>query len=104
MARALNRMCHIQEEVVRRVCYNAFAEVQREENMWPNFVWYRKWLLTAGRRERIWRVWQAVLPREEHMLPPNRGRGRRGPILVLDTHFWGGDIPNSAADDEGEVQ
>ena len=32
-ARALNRMCHNQEEVVRRVCYHAFAKVQREENI-----------------------------------------------------------------------
>ena len=29
-ARALNRMCHNQEEVVRRVCYHPVAEVQKE--------------------------------------------------------------------------
>ena len=41
-ARGLDRMCHIQEEVVRRVCYHAVAKVQREENMCSRFVWYRK--------------------------------------------------------------
>ena len=30
MAIALNRMCHNQEEVVRRVCYHVVAEVHRE--------------------------------------------------------------------------
>ena len=37
-ARTLNRMCHNQEEVVRRVCYHAVEEVQKEENMCPRFV------------------------------------------------------------------
>ena len=38
-ARTLSRTCHNQEEVVRRVCYNAVAEVQKEENMCPRYVW-----------------------------------------------------------------
>ena len=32
----------------------------------------------------MWRVLQAVLPGDKHMLATNRGCGRRGPILVLD--------------------
>ena len=86
-ARALNRMCHNQEEVVRRVRYHAVAEVHREENMCPRFVWYRRWRLTAERRERMLHVLQAVLPVEMHMLVTNSKCGRRGPILVLDTDF-----------------
>ena len=86
-ARALNRMCHNQEDVVRRVCYPAVAEVHREENMCPHFVWYRRWRLTAGKRERMWRVPQAVLLGEMHMLATNSKWGRPGPILVLDTDF-----------------
>ena len=30
-ARTLSKMCHNQEEVVRRVCYHAVAEVQKED-------------------------------------------------------------------------
>ena len=37
-ARTLSRMCHNQEETVRRVCYHAVAEVQKEENMCPRYV------------------------------------------------------------------
>ena len=88
-ARALNRMCHNQEDVVRPVYYHAVAEVQREEKMCPRFVWYRKRRLTAGKGERMWCVLQAVLPGEEHMLATNRKCGRPGPILVLDTYFKG---------------
>ena len=88
-ARALNRMCHNQEEVVRKVCYHAVAEVQREENMCPRFVWSRRWRLTAGKREHMWRILQAVLPGEEHLLATNRRCGRGGPLLVLDTNFRG---------------
>ena len=40
-ARMLSRMCHNQEEVVRRVCYHAVAEVQNEENMCQGYVWHR---------------------------------------------------------------
>ena len=40
-ARTLSRMCHNQEEVVRRVCYHAVAEVQKEENMCLRYVWHR---------------------------------------------------------------
>ena len=39
-ARTLSRMCHNQEGVVRRVCYHAVAEVQKEENMCPRPVWH----------------------------------------------------------------
>ena len=39
-ARTLSRMCHNQEEVVRRVYYHAVAEVQKEENMCPRYVWH----------------------------------------------------------------
>ena len=87
--RALNRMCHNQEEVVRRVCYHAVTEVQKEENMCPRFVCHRRWRLTAGKRERMWRVLQAVLLGEEHMLATNRTCGRRGTVLVLDTDVGG---------------
>ena len=86
-ARTLSRMCHNQEEVVRRVCYHAAAEVQKEENMCPHYVWHRRRRLAAGRKESMWRALQAVLPGEEHMLATNRTCGRRGPILVLDTDF-----------------
>ena len=41
------------------------------------------------KKERMWRVLQAVLPGEKHMLATNRKCGRRGPILVLDTDFSG---------------
>ena len=72
-----------------RVCYHGVAEVQREENMCPRFVWYRKWRLKAGSREHMWRVLQAVLPGQEPFFATNRKCGRRGPILVLDTDFGG---------------
>ena len=88
-ATILNRMCHNQEEVVRRVCYHAVAEVQKEENICRHFVWHRRWRSGAGKRERMWRVLQAVLPGEEHMLATNRTCVRRGPVLVLDTNFGG---------------
>ena len=39
-ARTLSRMCHNQEEVVRRVCYHGIADVQKEENMCPRYVWH----------------------------------------------------------------
>ena len=76
-ARALSRMCHNQEEVVRRVCYHAVAEVQKEENMSPRYVWHWRRRLAAGRKERMWRALQASLPGEEHMLATNRTCGRR---------------------------
>ena len=82
-------MCHNQEEVVGSVCYHAVAEVQKEENMCPRFVWHQRRRLAAGKKERMWRALQAVLPGEEHMLATNRTCGRRGPILVLDTDFDG---------------
>ena len=88
-ARTLSRMGDNQEEVVRRVCYHAVAEVQKEENMCPRYVWHRRRRLAAGKKERMWRALQAVLPGEEHMLATNRTCGRRGPILVLDTDFGG---------------
>ena len=55
----------------------------------PTFVWHLGWQLTAGKRERMWRVLQAVLAGEEHTLATTRKCGRRGPILVLDTDFEG---------------
>ena len=88
-ARTLSRMCHNQEEVVRRVWYHAVAEVQKEENMCPRYVWQRRRRLAAGKKERMWCALQAVLPGEGHMLATNRTCGRRGPILVLDTDFGG---------------
>ena len=88
-ARTLSRMCHNQKEVVRRMCYHAVAEVQKEENMCPRYVWHRRRLLAAGKRERMWRALQAVLQGEQHILATNRTCGRRGPILVLDTDFVG---------------
>ena len=88
-ARTLSRMCDNQEEEVRRVCYHAVPEVQKEENMCPRYVWHRRRRFAAGKKEHMWRVLQAVLPGEEHMLATNRTCGRRGPILVLDTDFGG---------------
>ena len=57
--------------------------------MCRRFVWSRRWRLTAGKREHMWRILQAVLPGEEHLLATNRGCGRCGPLLVLDTDFGG---------------
>ena len=57
--------------------------------MCSRFIWYRKWPLTAGKRERMWRVLQDVLPAEKHMVATNRKCGRHGPVLVLDTDFGG---------------
>ena len=71
------------------MCYHAVAEVQKEENMCPCYVWHRRRRLAAGKKERMWRALQAVLPGEEHMLATNRTCGRRGPILVLDRDFGG---------------
>ena len=88
-ATALNRMCHNQEEVVRGVCYHSIAEVQKEEDMCPRFVWHRRWRLAEWKRERMWRVLQAVLPGEEHMLATNRTCGKGGSILMLDINFEG---------------
>ena len=88
-ARTLNRMCHNHEAVVRRVCYHAVAEVQKEENMCPRFVWHRGRRLAARKKERMWRVLQTVLPGGEHMLATNRLCGRPGPVLVLDVDFGG---------------
>ena len=88
-ARTLTRMCHNQEKVVRLVCYHAVAEIQKEENMCPRYVWHQRRRLASGKKERMWRALQAVLPEEEHMLATNRTCGRRGPILVLDTDFGG---------------
>ena len=89
MARTLSRICHNQEEVVRQVCYHADAEVQKEENMCSGYLWHRRGGLEAGKKERMWRLLQAVLPGEEHMLATNRTCGRRGPGLVLDVNFRG---------------
>ena len=88
-ARTLNRMCHNQEAVVRRVCYHAVPEVQKEQNMCPHFVWYKHRPLAAGMKKRMWRVLQAVVPREEHMLATSRTCGRIGPVLVPDVDFGG---------------
>ena len=87
--RTLSRVCHNQEHVVRQVCYHAVAEVQKEENMCPRYMWHRRRRLAAGKKERMWRVLQAVLPGEKHMLATNRTCSMRGPILVLDTDFRG---------------
>ena len=70
-------MCHNQEEVVTRVCYHAVAEVQKEWNMCPRYVWHRRRRLAAGRKERMRRALQAGLPGEEHILANNRTLGRR---------------------------
>ena len=58
-ARTLSRMCHNQEEVVRRVCYHAITEVQKEENMCPRYVWHRRRRLAAGKKEHMSRVLRA---------------------------------------------
>ena len=74
---------------MRRVCYHAITEVQKEENMCPRYVWHRRRRLAAGKEERMWRVLQAVLPGQEHMLATNRVCGKPGLILVLDADFGG---------------
>ena len=86
-ARTLNRMCHNQKEVARQLCYHAVADVLKEDNMCPPFVWHRRRRLAAGKKEHMWRVLQAVLPGEEHMLATNRTCGRSGPLLVLEVDF-----------------
>ena len=63
--------------------------VQKEQNMCPRYVWHGRRRLVAGRKEGMWRVLQAVLPGEEHMLATNRMCVRRGPVLVLDVDFGG---------------
>ena len=88
-ARTLSRMCHNQEEVMRRVRYHAIAEVQKGENMCPRYVWHRRRRLAAGKKKCMWRVLQAVFPGGKHMLATNRTCGRRGPIVVLDADFAG---------------
>ena len=50
-ARTLSRVCHNKEEVVRRVCYYAIAEMQKEENMCPRYVWHQRRRLAAGKNE-----------------------------------------------------
>ena len=40
--------------------------------MCPHYVWHRRRRLAAGKKERMWRALQAVLPGEEHMLATNR--------------------------------
>ena len=60
-ARTLSRMCHNQEEVVQWVCYLVIAEVQKEENMCPRYVWHQRTRSVAGKKEHMWRVLQAVL-------------------------------------------
>ena len=55
--------------------------------MCPRYVWHRRRRLAAGKKKRMWRVLQAVLPGEDHMLATNRTCGRRGPVLVLDVDF-----------------
>ena len=86
-ARTLNRMFNSQKKVVRQVCYHAVVEVQKEENMCPHFVCHRGRRLASGKKERLWRVLQAVLPGGEHMLATNRACDRSGPVLVLDVDF-----------------
>ena len=88
-ARMLYRMCHNQKEVVRRVCYHAVAEVQKEENLCPRYVWHRRRRLATGKKERMWHVLRAVLTAQGHMLATNRTCGRRGPVLVLDVDLGG---------------
>ena len=88
-ARMLGRMCHNVEEVVRRVCYHAVAEVQKEDNMCPRYMCHRPRRLAAGKNECMWRVLKAVLPGEEHTLTTNRTCGRRGQVLVLHVDFGG---------------
>ena len=57
--------------------------------MCPRYVWHRQRRLAPGKKVRMWRVLQAVLPGERHMLATNRTCGRRRLILVLDTDFGG---------------
>ena len=74
---------------MRQVCYHAVAEVQKEENMCPCYVWYRRRRLVAGKIERMWRLLHAVFPGEEHTLATTRMCGRRGPVVVQDVDFRG---------------
>ena len=88
-ARTLSRMCHNHEGVLGRVCYHAIVEVQKEENMCPRYLWHRRKRLAAGKKERMWRGLQAIVPGGKHMLAMNRLCGRRGPILVMNADFGG---------------
>ena len=89
MARMLNRMCHNQKGVVCQVCYHAVAEVPKEVNMCPRYVWHRRRRLATAKKEHMWHVLQAVLTGEEHMLATNRRCGSLGPVVVLDVDFGG---------------
>ena len=71
------------------MCYHAVAEVQKEENMCPCYVWQRRRQLALGKKERMWRVLRLMFPVEELMLATNRTCGKRGPVLVPDVDFGG---------------
>ena len=81
-------MCHNQEEVVHQVCYHSVKFIGKRICAHAS-CGAGQWRLTAGKREHMWCVLQAVLPGKDHLLATNRRCGRRGPILVLDTDFGG---------------
>ena len=81
------------------MCHHAVAEVQKGENTGPRYVWDRRRRLLAGKKERMWRVLQPVLPGEEHILATNRTCCRLGPVLVLDVDFGGrGMVPYAGSE------
>ena len=91
-AEMLNRMCHNQEEVVRRVCYHAVTEVQTEENMCQRYVWHRRRRLATGKKEPMWPVYLGPAscvpppplgPRAPPALPCNARRVRRLFLLFV---------------------
>ena len=55
----------------------------------PTLCVVQRVAVDSGEEEAQWRVLQAVLPEEEHMLATNRKCGRRRPIQLLDTDFGG---------------
>ena len=55
----------------------------------PTLCVVQKVVVDSGEQGAQWRVLQAVLPEEEHMLATNRKCGRRRPMEVLDTDFGG---------------
>ena len=74
--------CRAQEAAVRGLVADAVTEAHKAHAAAQHD-------LAGSARERMWRVLQAVLSREEHMLATNRKCGRCGQILVLDTDFGG---------------
>ena len=88
-ARTLSRMCHNQEEVVRRVCYHEVTVVQKEKNMCPRYVWHRRRRLAAGRKERMLRAYRRCCRGKSTCWQPT-GRAAGGDRSLFWTQTSGG--------------